>query len=150
MKCLVIAESHRVVYSKVNTSVYWPHICTSTHRGNRTENKHSHKKRKKRYRHIHWSPIHQNLWEEFWALVRKLEEHKTGVLWLFLQNMELFLHCVFMFLLGVVERSEFTSDYSSQLVLLFLYIFLWKSIFLTVWGFSATHGSLLWLHTLLM
>lgn len=33
-----------------------------------------------------------------------------------LQNLELFLECVFMFLSGVVERSDFNSDYSLLLV----------------------------------
>ena len=65
-------------------------------------------------------------------LVRTLQENKTRILLpQFLQNTELFLECVFAFLAGVADRSEFTSGYS----LLFgaikvLYIPLWKNMFL--------------------
>ena len=61
---------------------------------------------------------------------------KTRILWSqFLQNTELFLESVFL-LLGIADRSEFTSEYSLLLtvviqinVLTILYMPLWKNIF---------------------
>lgn len=50
------------------------------------------------------------------ACVRKLQGNKRRVLLpQFLQNMEWFWECGFALLLGVAERSEFTSDYPLQL-----------------------------------
>jgi len=54
-------------------------------------------------------PKNGAMWGDFWALVRKPQETKSRVLWLwFLQNTELFLECVLMFLPGIADRNEFT------------------------------------------
>lgn len=63
---------------------------------------------------LYWDTVQErSVWKEFWVLVRKLQENKTRILWLqFLQITELFWECVFMLLQGVVDSSEFSSDYS--------------------------------------
>ena len=46
------------------------------------------------------------------------------------KNTEMFLECAFEALPGAADRSEFTSDYSLQLLLLSAYMPLWKNMFL--------------------
>lgn len=51
-----------------------------------------------------------------WNLVRKFQENKTRAFWPhFIQNHRLCLERDFVPLPGIVDRSEFTSDYSTQL-----------------------------------
>lgn len=63
-------------------------------------------------------------------LVRKLQEVKISVLCLmFLQNHEIVLEYVFVFLQAIVDKSEFTYDYSLQLTIAISYLTLWDTCF---------------------
>ena len=64
--------------------------------------------------HTHWLLEHgARKRGDFWIPERKLQETKMRVLrpWL-LQNMKLFLDCSFAPFRGVMNKSEFASDYS--------------------------------------
>lgn len=48
----------------------------------------------------------------------KQQQKNPRVLWCqFLQNIELFLKCIFMLLPALADRSEFTSNYSLQMTI---------------------------------
>lgn len=55
--------------------------------------------------------MNKTVWRYFCNLVRKFPENKTRVF----ESLELFLVCVVMFLLEVVDRSDLTSDFLLQL-----------------------------------
>lgn len=80
-----------------------------------------------------------------------LWEIKTKVSWSqFLQNKELFLECVFVLFPGVVDKSEFTSEYLLQLdIVICLYASMKNHFFFTC-SLPATYDLPLWLDTLPM
>ena len=70
--------------------------------------------------------------------MRKLQESKSLMSSVSSKNTEMFLECAFVPLPGVADRSEFTSDYSLQLLLLSAYMPFWKNMFLLCVGLSDT------------
>lgn len=66
-----------------------------------------------------------------------LQENKIRVFWIQCrQTTDLVLECVFRSCLGIVDKSNFTKDYSFQL-LLFVFMPFWKHMFLP----HTTHSS---------